>query len=52
MPVEAEFGIERKVAAELEKERSKIPIDGIDVIVLASGIEGLISAHAVRGFPV
>src|ERR1700741_481052 len=34
MPVEAEFGIERKVAAELEKERSKIPIDGIDVIVV------------------
>src|SRR6201988_2481114 len=34
MPVEAELGIERKVAAELEKERSKISIDGIDVIVV------------------
>src|SRR5215469_2128171 len=32
--VEAELGIERKVAAELEKERPKIPIDGIDVIVV------------------
>src|SRR6201982_3527651 len=34
VPVKAELGIERKVAAELEKERSKIPIDGIDVIVV------------------
>src|SRR6201993_2277528 len=34
MAVEAELGIERKVAAELEKERSKVPIDGIDVIVV------------------
>src|SRR5215468_3278927 len=32
--VEAEFGIEGKVAAELEKERPEIPIDGIDVIIV------------------
>ena len=32
--VEAELGIERKVAAELEKERPKIPIDSIDVLVV------------------
>jgi hypothetical protein len=34
VPVKAELGIERKVAAELQKERSKIPIDGIDVIIV------------------
>ena len=34
MAVEAELGIEGKVAAELEKERPEIPIDGIDVIIV------------------
>jgi hypothetical protein len=34
MAVQAQLGIERKVAAELEKERPEVAIDGVDVIVV------------------
>jgi hypothetical protein len=32
--VQAQLGIERKVAAEFEEERSEIPVDGVDVVVV------------------
>ena len=34
MAVQAELGIERKIAAELEEERTEIAVDCIDVIVV------------------
>jgi hypothetical protein len=38
MAIEAQLGIERKIAAELQEERAEIPVQRIDVIVVYPSI--------------
>jgi len=34
MAIQAELGIKREVAAELQEERSEVPVHGVDVVVV------------------